>query len=253
MLKRRIIPLLLWSDGKLVKTVSMNSKRIVGDPVRASKVYSDQDADEILIVDISKDENLRPEFFDSLRRISLEVMIPITVGGGVVSVDSARQLFDSGADKVLVNTSAYSNKNLLSEIAGEFGTQALVVGIDFDRDEYEQVRLFSHSGSTQETISMQGHLKAVEESGAGEIFLQSKTRDGTKIGLDLATIKETLQNTSLPLVACGGVGSYTHLLDAFREGVDGVGCGSLFNFGDNNPIRAKAYLRNHGINLKKQG
>jgi len=252
MLKKRIIPLLLWSEGRLVKTVSMDAHKVVGDPVRTSKVYSDQDADEIIILDISRDEQFRPAFFDSLRQISTEVMMPITVGGGVESLDIARQMFDSGADKVLVNSSAYSNKRLLEQIATDFGSQALVVGVDFRRRDEGQVELYSSAGSKRQPISMREHLKAVEEFGAGELFLQSKDRDGAGMGLDLEVIREALETSSVPLVACGGVGTFTHLLEAFSLGVDGVGCGTLFNFGDNNPIRAKAYLRNYGINLKKQ-
>ena len=253
MLKKRIAPLLLWDEGRLVKTLSMRSPRVVGDPVRTCKVYSDQDADEIILLEIGRNESARPVFLESLRRISSEIMMPVTVGGGVTSLDRARLLFDSGADKVLVNSAAYSNTKLLEDISSNFGSQALVVAVDFERGDAETPRLYSESGSRLESVTLLEHLRAVEGAGAGEILIQSTERDGTRIGLDLEVIRQTLEISSLPVVACGGVGNFMHLLEAFELGVDGVGCGTLFNFGDNNPIRAKSYLRNHAIDLKRLG
>ncbi len=249
MLKKRIIPLLLWKEGRLVKTISFRTPRIVGEPVRTCKVYSDQDADEIIIVNIDQMDDSQERFVLTLKKISSEVMMPITVGGGICKLDDARILFDAGADKVLINSAGYSSPELFGDIAGVFGSQAVVAGVDFLRVSKQKV-LYSHCGSRSEKIPFSDHLKLAEESGSGEIMIQSIGRDGTKLGLDLEAISEALGATTVPVVVAGGVGDFTHIRDAFDLGAAGVACGTLFNFGDNNPMRAKAYLRNYGIPLK---
>lgn len=175
--------------------------------------------------------------------------MPITVGGSVNSLADARILFEAGADKVLVNSASYNSPELLGNIADIFGSQALVAGVDFLRADDKTI-LFSHSGSVSEVKDLREHLEAVQESRVGEIMLQAIDRDGTKVGLDKEAIIDALSVTAVPLIVAGGIGDYSHIREAFDLGVDGVACGTLFNFGDNNPVRAKAYLRNHGIPLK---
>lgn len=249
MLKKRIIPLLLWSGGRLVKTVSFGASRVVGEPIRTCKVYSDQDADELVLLHIHHAEETWSKFVADLTRLCSAVMMPITVGGAINSFERASELFDAGADKVLVNTLAYSDLQTVEKIANTYGTQALVIGVDFSRED-DQLFLLSNAGSIQEKTSLITHLRTVQDAGAGEIFIQSKSRDGTKAGLDLEILEKVREITNVPIVVAGGVGTFTDLRDAFQRGADGVACGTIFNFGDNNPIRAKAYLRNYGIPLK---
>jgi len=248
-LKKRIIPLLLWSNKRLVKTTQFSSPRIVGDPIKTCRVYSDQDSDEIVLLKIGpKAENVEA-FIADVRRLSHEIMMPITVGGGITDSKVAHDFFDAGADKVLINTVGYSNLPLVESLVETFGSQAIMAGLDFRKNDGAAV-LVSNNGNAEEAINLQDHLKRLQNAGIGELLIQSVDRDGTRTGYDLDTLSEVLSLTNVPFIAAGGAGSFSQLLDAFQLGVDGVACGSLFNFGDNNPIRAKAYLRNYGLALK---
>ena len=249
MLKKRIIPLLLWSDGRLVKTVAMANPRVVGEPVRTCRVYSDQDADELVLLDISAGKERRAEFIEVIRRVSSSVMMPITAGGGVRFEEDAAGLFEAGADKVFINSAAYRDLDLIEAIAKTYGAQSIMVGIDHGQTSNRTV-LFSQRGSTPEAIGLKDHIISAQSAGAGEILLQSVQREGTKVGLDLESLQTALEVSSLPLISSGGVGNFTHIREALERGAAGVACGTLFNYGDHNPIRAKAYLRNYGVALK---
>ena len=251
MLKKRIIPLQLYDDQRLVKTIQFKNPRDVGDPVKSSKIYSDQDADELIILNISrfKKNNLK-NLIELLTKISEEVFMPLSVGGGITSYEQVEELFYFGADKVIINTAAYSNKQLINSIANRFGKQSITIGIDVKKID-NQLLLYSQKGDFYEKISLKNHIKNVINEGAGEIFIQNIDRDGMMNGYDLETIKYVVENSTVPVIASGGSGNYMHMLEAFNiTKVSGLCCGSLFNFGDNNPIRAKAFLKNYDINLK---
>lgn len=250
MLKKRIIPLLLWRDGRLIKTRNFESARVVGDPANTSRVYSDQDADELCILDISGSTDQAERFSRVVAVVAAETMVPLTVGGRINSIARAEQAFRFGADKILVNTSCYTSADLVREVVETFGSQAVVAGIDF-RKTPEGLRLFSHNGKEPQPRSLEQHFGELNRMGVGEVLLQSIDKDGSRNGYDLEILGAAIRNTDVPVICAGGAGNYGHLLEAFELGADAVACGTLFNFGDNNPIRAKAFLRSRGISLKK--
>ena len=250
MLKRRVIPLLLWEKGRLVKTVRFEPGRDVGDPVKSSQVYSDQDADELILLNIGgMKENLQL-FNQTISKIASCCFVPLSVGGGIRSLQDADTLFSAGADKVVVNTAAFHESNIITEISQKYGSQAIIISIDYRWCDGEP-KLYSHGGSKEENITLMKHLENSAGKGAGEIMLQSMERDGLMEGYDLELLRSVAPRVAAPMILAGGAGNFSHLVEAFKNGADAVACGSLFNFGDNNPIRAKAYLKNNGIQIKK--
>lgn len=250
MLKRRIIPIELLWGGRLVKTRVFDAPRDVGDPVKSSKVYSDQDADELVLLQIDRGERRMAPLVDAVKRIAEHCFVPLTVGGGISCIEDAAQLFDAGADKVLVNSVAYREPQVLAAIAERYGRQAVVVGIDV-RLENGTYALYSDCGLRREAVALGEHIAAVVAVGAGELMVQCIDRDGTMEGYDTALLQLVVADSSVPVIAAAGAGHFLHLKEAFDVGADAAACGSLFNFGDNNPLRAKAFLKNHGIPLKR--
>lgn len=249
MLKKRIIPLELLKNDRLVKSCNFSEHRDVGHPIKSSKVYSDQDADELILLNIG-DGDLE---FDNLVRVvgklAFECFVPLSAGGGIRKFGDAEKLFEAGADRVVLNSACYSTPLLIKEIADEYGGQSVVVGIDvkFTNGRY---LLYSNSGVIETGLTLDDHIKTVINLGAGEILIQSIDRDGMMQGLDLILLTQVLSFSSIPVIIAGGTGSFMDLKSAFDLGVDAVACGSLFNFGDNNPLRAKSFLKNYGIPLK---
>jgi len=247
MLKKRIIPVELLHHGRLVKTVKFGEFRDVGDPLKSSQVYSDQDADELVLLNIT--QNIK-ETAEYLAEITKKCFMPIAAGGGVKTIEDAEILFKSGADKVIVNTAAYSNPSLLHGIIDRWGSQSLIVSVDVSQISDKSYEAKSNCGKTIEEKDLMQHIKSVSEIGAGEIIINSIDNDGVMKGYDLILIKKILSICNIPLIACGGAGSFDDLKDVFELGVSAAACGSLFNFGDNNPLRAKAFLKNYDIPLK---
>ncbi len=249
MLKRRIIPVQLLVDGRLVKTKQFDSWRDVGDPVASSRVYNAQNADELVFLNINRNERSIEPLLPLLEKVSEVCFMPLSLGGGVTSLASAETLIRHGADKVVVNSAVYRDRGLVSVIAGKFGSQAVIVSIDVRR-EGDTIRLYSDCGRKAETVSLDDHLAQILSDGAGEVLVNSIDRDGTMSGFDLDLIDRVVSRSTVPVIACGGAGHHEHMRDAFQRNVSAVAVGSLFNFGDNNPIRAKAFLTNHGISFK---
>lgn len=251
MLKKRIIPVQLLLDGRLVKTARFGEYRDVGDPVKSSRVYSDQRADELVFLNISRDRpNVKP-LAEVIAGVSKVAFMPFAVGGGIRSFDDAAFLIKNGADKVVLNSIAYRDKEIITRISERFGAQAVVISIDARRAPGGGYVLKSGCGAVTEDITLTGHIKACEAAGAGEFFVQSIDQDGTMAGFDIPLIKEACRSATVPVIGCGGSGDYNHLKDAFLEtGVSALACGSLFNFSDSNPIRAKAFLSNYGLAFK---
>ena len=250
MLKRRIIPIELLCGGRLVKTRAFASPRDVGDPVKSSMVYSEQNADELLLLNIDSDLRSFGQLVDVVKRIAENCFVPITVGGGLSKLEHVEMLFRAGADKILLNTAVYREPQLVTAISQNYGRQAVVVGVDVRIEQGIPV-LFSDGGRSKENTELLKHIVDVAEAGAGEFMLQSIDRDGLMEGYDLELIRQVLAYCPLPVIVAGGAGNFLHLKEAFDTGVDAVACGSLFNFGDNNPLRAKAFLKNHDVPLKK--
>ena len=250
MLKKRIIPIQLLSNKRLVKTVKFSTARDVGDPVMSSKVYSSQDADELILLNIDRVDNSFDTLVSTVQNIAKECFVPLSVGGGIKSLDHARQLFSAGADKIIINSVTYENHHLIREIASLAGTQAVVVGIDVKLIS-GKYNLCSDGSTTVQPVSLFDHISRIIEFGAGEIMIQSIDNDGVMQGYDINLIEKVVAQSTVPVIAVGGAGNFEHLREAFELGVSAVACGSLFNFGDNNPLRAKAFLSNLGIPLKR--
>ena len=252
MLKRRIIPVELLAGDRLVKTIRFGAWRDVGDPVKSSQVYSDQDADELVILDIDREARGPARLEAWLAEIAKTCFVPVAAGGGIATVEDARRLLAAGADKVVVNSCAYRDLDLLRGISGTFGEQALVVSIDVSRErDPGSLALFSECGRRREAVGLVEHIASVTAAGAGEILLNSIDNDGAMQGFDLELLDHARQICRRPLILCGGAGHYLHLEQAFARGADAVACGSLFNFGDNNPLRVKSFLKGRNIKLKR--
>ncbi len=252
LLKKRIIPIQLMLDGRLVKTVQFDAFREVGDPVKSAAVYNSNYADELIFLNIARQQRTISALRDVIERVSEVSFMPMAMGGGIRNAGDAAELIRTGADKIVVNSSAYTDLSIITDTAETFGNQAVIVSIDarWDND-LGGHRLFSDCGRKLEPVSLADHLRRCIDAGAGEIMIQSIDRDGTMTGYDIRLVQEVMASATVPVIAAGGSGHYNHLRDVFMEAdVSAVACGSLFNFSDSNPIRAKAFLSNHGLKFK---
>jgi len=251
-LKRRIIPVQLLLNGRLVKPVQFGEYRDVGNPISSSKVYSSQDADELVFLNIARENRDCRDLVTLIDRVSEVCFMPLTVGGGIDSLEVARDLIRSGADKIVLNSAAYSNPGLITQISRLAGSQAVMVSIDARwREENQDYVLYSDCGRKAENVKLEEHVQRVVSAGAGEILVTSIDREGTMKGYDLELIKRTADCTRVPVIGHGGAGNFKHMKEVFLEtGINALACASLFNFGDNNPIRAKAFLTNYGLDFK---
>lgn len=252
MLKKRIIPVQLLMDSRLVKTVRFSEWRDVGDPVKSSAVYNSQYADELIFLNIARDERTTAPLISIIEAVSKVCFMPLAVGGGITTPGEAAELIRTGADKIVLNSALYRDLSVITATADKFGAQAVIVAIDARLDiDARDYRLYSDCGRICEKIGLEEHVARCIEAGAGEILIQSIDRDGTMQGYDIDLVKRVQGMTQVPVIAAGGSGNYAHLRDLFLEtGVSAAACGSLFNFSDSNPIRAKAYLSNHGLRFK---
>ena len=252
MLKKRIVPVQLLLDYRLVKTKKFDTFIDVGNPIKSSKIYNDSDADELIFLNIERSNSTIKPLLRILEEVSKVCFMPLALGGGIKNIDDLKILFRSGADKVVINSLVYRNYDFIEKASLLFGKQSIVVSIDVrknkNNNEYE---LFSENGKKKETISLKDHLNLCEKKGAGEIFINSIDEDGMMNGYDINLIKKVADNCRLPIIACGGAGNFNHMKEAFKiTNVSALACGSLFNFGDNNPIRAKSFLQNYKLNFK---
>lgn len=229
--------------GKLVKTRKFSDHRYVGNPAKSCAVYNSAHADEILFLNISRDDRTIEPLRATIEAVSRASFIPISVGGGISSASDVAELIRAGADRAVVNSVAYRNLNVITDIASAFGVQAVIASIDVRYD--NGYRLYSDCGRTLEPTSLADHVRRCIDAGAGEIMIQSIDRDGTMQGYDIGLIRAVKEITTVPVIAAGGSGNYDHLNEALDTGIAGVACGSLFNFSDSNPLRAKSYLASH--------
>ncbi len=251
MLKKRIIPVQLLLNGRLVKTQRFDSFRDVGDPVKSSAVYNSQYADELVFLNIAREGQSVKPLAAFLERVSEVCFMPLAIGGGIRSFEDAAFLIQNGADKIVLNSVAYKDKSVITRVADRFGAQAVVVGIDAARRADGSYVARSHCGRNEEVVKIEDHIRSCEAAGAGEFFVQSIDNDGMMEGFDVPLIKLVSAIATVPVIGCGGSGNYNHLRDAFLEtGVSALACGSLFNFSDSNPLRAKAFLSNYGLAFK---
>lgn len=253
MLKKRIIPVQLLLNKRLVKTKKFGSYLDVGNPIKSSKIYNDSDADELVFLNIERINRTINPLLNLLQEVSKVCFMPLALGGGISNIDDIKTLFRNGADKVIINSNIYKNYGFLKKASQIFGKQSIVVSIDVKKSDKDKSRyeLFSNCGTKKEEISLVEHVKSCEKNGAGEIFINSIDRDGMMNGYDINLISEVVKNCNLPLIACGGAGNFNHMREVFEKtNISALACGSLFNFGDNNPIRAKSFLQNYNLNFK---
>ncbi len=257
MLARRIIPCLDVKDGRVVKGINFLALRDAGDPVEQAAAYDAQGADEICYLDISASPEGRSTLLDVVARTADQVFAPLTVGGGVRSVEDAERLLDAGADKIAINTAAIRNPDLVSACAARFGSQAIVVAIDAKRTDSVARptaacwQVWSHGGRTPEGLDAIAWCRRVAELGAGEILLTSMDRDGTGSGYDTQLLTEVASSVSIPLIASGGVGVLAHLAEGLEAGADAVLAASIFHFGQHTIGEAKAFLAARGLEIRR--
>jgi len=247
---KRIIPCLDVNDGRVVKGINFVELKDAGDPVEIAKSYNEQGADELTFLDITASSDNRGLLFDIIEKVANQIFIPLTVGGGVRNCDDIRNLLNSGADKVGINTSAILNPNFVSESSSRFGSQAIVVAIDAKKvdDHYE---VFTHGGRNATGINAIEWARKMADFGAGELLITSMDRDGTKEGFDNNLMKSISETVDIPIIASGGAGSLKHLVDGVKEGeADAVLAASIFHYGEYTIQEAKNYMYEHGIEMR---
>jgi cyclase len=251
MLTKRIIPCLDVKDGRVVKGVQFVDLRDAGDPVEAALAYDGQGADELVFLDITASHEDRAIMLDVVRRTAEGIYMPLTVGGGVRSVEDVRRLLRAGADKVSLNTAAIERPAVIGEAAERFGSQCIVVAIDARR-ERDRWTVYTHGGRRPTGRDAVAWAQDAVALGAGEILLTSMDRDGTKDGYDLELTRTVSQAVSVPVIASGGAGTLEHFHEALTEGwADAALAASLFHFGIYTIAETKAYLAERGVEVRR--
>ncbi len=251
MLKIRIIPTLLYKNPTLVKGISFDSWRRVGTVIQAVKVYNMREVDELVFLDITATDEQREPDYSLIDDIADECFMPLTVGGGVRSVDDIKHLLDVGADKVSINTAAIQNPNLINEAAEIFGSQCIVVSIDYKKNNFGKLEVFSNSGKIPTNLEPYEWAREVEKRGAGEILLTSIERDGTLTGYDIDTLKKVSENVGIPVIASGGAGNYDDMYKILSQTkVTAIAAASIFHFTEQTPKEAKKYLKLKGFAVR---
>jgi cyclase len=251
---RRIIPCLDVKDGRVVKGVQFVQLQDAGDPVEQAAAYDAAGADELCFLDITASHERRSILYDVVARTADQVFMPLTVGGGVRSVEDVRRLLISGADKVAINTSAVSDPELVTRAAERFGAQAIVVAIDAKRTRRGNDagwEVFVHGGRTATGMDAIGWAARMAKAGAGELLVTSMDRDGTRAGYDIELTRAIADRVDVPVIASGGVGTLEHLREGLVEGnADAVLAASIFHFGTFSVREAKRYLVDHGVSMR---
>ncbi|MBF0458048.1 MAG: imidazole glycerol phosphate synthase subunit HisF [Nitrospirae bacterium] len=283
MLAKRIIPCLDVRDGRVVKGINFVNIRDAGDPVENAVFYDEQGADELTYLDITASHEKRKIMLDVVEKTATDVFIPLTVGGGIGSLDDIRDLLNAGCDKVSINTTAVNNPEFIAQASARFGSQCIVVAIDAKRFNKDKVstgdkdglpewlkgnkplsyldivshddtaawEVFTHGGRRAKGIDAVRWARYMEEIGAGEILLTSMDRDGTKIGYDIELTRAVSEAVNIPVIASGGAGELSHLYDALADGkADAVLAASIFHFREHTIREAKEYLHSRGVTMR---
>ncbi|MEP6876697.1 MAG: imidazole glycerol phosphate synthase subunit HisF [Burkholderiales bacterium] len=253
MLAKRIIPCLDVTGGRVVKGVNFVELRDAGDPVEIAARYNEQGADELTFLDITATSDGRDLILHIIEAVASQVFIPLTVGGGVRTVEDVRRLLNAGADKVSFNSAAIANPQVICDASRKYGAQCIVVAIDAKaRADHSGWDVYSHGGRKNTGLDAVAWARQMTEHGAGEILLTSMDRDGTKIGFDLALTRAVSDAVSVPVIASGGVGALEHLSDGIRiGGADAVLAASIFHYGEFTVGQAKALLARDGIPVRQ--
>jgi cyclase len=255
MFKVRVIPCLDVKDGRVVKGINFVNLRDAGDPVEAAIAYDEAGADELTFLDITASHEDRDIMLDVVRRTAEACFMPLTVGGGVRTIDDIRALLSSGADKVSINTAAVARRAFVKEAAEKFGDQCIVVAIDAKKvsppGEAERWEIFTHGGRKPTGLDAIAYAREVVSLGAGEILLTSMDRDGTRQGFDIALTCAVADAVTVPVIASGGVGNLQHLVEGIRDGhASAVLAASIFHFGEFSVRDAKAFMAKAGLPIR---
>ncbi len=251
MLKKRIIPCLDVKDGRVVKGINFVNLIDAGDPVEQASIYDQNGADEICFLDITASSDKRDILIDTVKRTAEKCFVPLTVGGGVRSIQDIRNLLLAGADKVSINTAAINNPELIKESSDKFGSQCIVVAIDAKKTDDNKWTVFTHGGREPTKLDAIEFAKLAQDKGAGEILLTSMDRDGTKEGYDIELTKKITDLLTIPVIASGGVGTLEHLKDGIvKGGADAVLAASVFHFGEYSIQQAKEYLKTNHVPVR---
>jgi len=255
MFKVRVIPCLDVKDGRVVKGVNFVNLRDAGDPVEAAVAYDAAGADELCFLDITASHEKRETIYDVVTRAAEACFMPLTVGGGVRTVDDIRKLLTCGADKVSINTAAVNRRGFVKEAAEKFGDQCIVVAIDAKKvsrsGEKDRWEIFTHGGRNPTGLDAIDYAREIVALGAGEILLTSMDRDGTRLGYDLPLTRAIADAVTVPVIASGGVGSLEHMVEGIRDGhATAVLAASIFHFGEHSVREAKAYMAKAGLPMR---
>jgi len=252
MLAKRIIPCLDVDGGRVVKGIKFVDIRDAGDPVEIARRYDEQGADEITFLDITASSDERGTMVRVVEKVAMQVFIPLTVGGGIRTVEDIRVMLNAGADKVSINTAAVQDVQLIDKVSARFGSQCIVVAIDARRSNVGW-EVYTHGGRNATGMDAVEWARQVAEHGAGEILLTSMDRDGTKDGFDTALTCAVAEAVQVPVIASGGVGTVQHLVEGVTEGkADAVLAASIFHFAEYTVAEAKQYMRAAGIPIRMQ-
>ncbi|MFA6549710.1 MAG: imidazole glycerol phosphate synthase subunit HisF [Candidatus Margulisiibacteriota bacterium] len=252
MLAKRIIPCLDVTEGRVVKGINFVGLKDAGDPVDLAAYYDKEGADELVFLDITASSDKRYIMLDVVRRVAEKVFIPFTVGGGINTVETMRDLLAAGADKISINTSAIKNPDLIRQGADKFGSQCIVVAIDAKQLTTKKWEIYTHGGRTPTGIDAVEWAKKAEKLGAGEILLTSMDRDGTKIGYELDLTRAIADAVGIPVIASGGAGTLEHIYDAFSIGnADAALLASLLHYRELTIKEIKDYLETKGITVRR--
>ena len=251
MLKVRILPTLLYRDVELVKGEGFDSWRRIGSVMQSVKVYNLREVDELAFLDIAATRAGRSPDFALIDEIADECFMPLTVGGGIRTIDDVRGLLKVGADKVAVNSAAVESPDLIRQIASRFGSQCVIVSIDFRRGADGRAEAWTRSGTRATAKDPVDLARQAEKLGAGEILLTSIERDGTLRGYDVETIRRVSEAVGIPVIASGGCGSYEHMEAALRDGkASAVAAAAMFHFTQQTPLEAKQFLKSRGFAVR---
>jgi cyclase len=252
MIKTRVIPCLDVKDGRVVKGVNFVSLRDAGDPVEQARAYDAAGADELMFLDITASSDQRGAILDVIARTAEVCFMPVSVGGGVRSVEDARRMLRAGADKVSVNTAAVEDPDLISRLADAFGTQCVVAAIDAKARPEGGFGVFTYGGRKDTGLDAVAYAETAVAKGAGEILLTSMDRDGAKTGYDIALLSRITAAVTVPVIASGGAGKVEHLVEAVTSGgADAVLAASIFHFGEISIAEAKAAMAAAGLSVRK--
>mgnify|MGYP003947940061 CR=1 FL=1 len=250
MLKKRIIVTLLFKNEKIVKGKNFDNYKVVGNADTLLKIFSSQETDEIQLINLDKSKD-KSNFNKIAKLASRECKMPLTIGGGIKNINDVKKLFDLGADKILITSSSVFNKKLLNQVITIYGSQALVVGIEYLKIKKKFV-VTKNNGKVKTKKDIFKYAEYLEKVGVGEILLISINNDGVMNGFDISINKKISSLVNVPVIASCGAGDFNHIYEIFKKtSVQGVTCGSIFYFADNNPIRLRTYLVNRNIFMRK--